>query len=298
MRSVVITGVSTGIGRGTAEVLLRKGFRVFGSLRKAEDARRAGEELGPGFVPLVFDITDEGAVREAAREVAEKLGDETLAGLINNAGVALPAPLIHQPIAEFRAQIEVNLIGPLIVTQAFVGLLGADRSRRGPPGLGGSRGGPPGRIVNISSIGGKIAGPFIGAYHASKFGLEGLSDSLRRELMLQGIDVIVVGPGGVRTAIWQKAGEADVSPYRDTDYGPSLEPFRNYMTETGRKGYSPERIGRVVWKALTVRRPRVRYGFSVVPRPIGAWLLPRLLPARALDRIIARSMGWTHIRKI
>ncbi len=210
MPSVVITGVSTGIGRGTAEVLIKKGFRVFGSLRKREDAEKARAELGPQFTPLIFDITNEGAVKEAARVVSDALGGETLEGLVNNAGVALPAPLVYQPIAEFREQIEVNLIGPLIVTQAFVGLLGKDRSRKGPPG----------RIVNVSSIGGKIAGPFIGAYHASKFGLEGLSDSLRRELMLFGIDVIVVGPGGVRTAIWQKAKETDLSAYAKTEYGP------------------------------------------------------------------------------
>jgi NAD(P)-dependent dehydrogenase (short-subunit alcohol dehydrogenase family) len=282
MRSVVVTGVSTGIGRGTAKVLVEKGFRVFGSVRKPSDAERVSSELGPGFHALLFDITDEQAVRRAASEVEALLEGEPLCGLVNNAGIASPGPLIYQPVREFQRQLEVNLVGPLIVTQAFVRLL-----RGGRAGASAS-----GRVVNIGSIGGKIAGPFIGAYHASKFGLEGLSDCLRRELFLHGIDVIVVGPGGVRTAIWEKAKEADMSAYEKTEYGPSLEPFRAYMMNTGLNGYTPEHLGRVVFKALTTRRPKARYGYSVVPHPLRAWVLPRILPARMLDRIIAGNMGW------
>jgi NAD(P)-dependent dehydrogenase (short-subunit alcohol dehydrogenase family) len=282
MKSVVVTGVSTGIGMGATKVLVEKGFRVYGSVRRQADADRLSSELGPRFRPLIFDITDEDAARRAASSVESMLEGEALAGLVNNAGVAMPAPLIYQPIGEFKHQLEVNLVGPLIVTQAFVRLLRGDRGK----------GSAPGRIVNISSIGGKIAGPFIGAYHASKFGLEGLSDCLRRELLLHGIDVIVIGPGGVRTAIWDKAKEADMSAYAATEYGPSLEPFRTYMMNTGLGGHSPEYLGRVIHKALTARHPKTRYGFSVVPHPLGAWVLPRILPARMLDRIIAGSMGW------
>jgi short-subunit dehydrogenase len=175
----------------------------------------------------------------------------------------------------------VNLIGPLIVTQAFVGLLGADHQRSGHPG----------RIINISSIGGKIAGPFLGAYHASKFGMEGFSDSLRIELMVHGIDVIVVGPGAVATSIWDKAEQVDISAYRNTEYTQAVEAYRTYMIEGGRKGYSPERLGEVVWRALTTPHPPVRYGYAVVPRPFFNWIIPRLLPKRRVSAVIANNLG-------
>jgi NAD(P)-dependent dehydrogenase (short-subunit alcohol dehydrogenase family) len=194
MKAVVITGVSNGIGWGTTRVLLREGYQVFGSVRHAADAERLAAAFGSNFVPLIFDVTDQEAIRHAAGQVRAALGGRTLHGLVNNAGIAEGGPLVHQPLAAFRAQIEVNLIGPLIVTQAFAPLLGVDRSLQGGAG----------RIVNISSVGGQFAGPFLGAYHASKFGLEGLSDTLRRELVPFGIDVVVIGPGSVATAIWDK----------------------------------------------------------------------------------------------
>src|ERR671922_263694 len=177
MKSVVVTGVSTGIGWGIVKVLLQKGFRVFGSVRKTQDAERLSEEFGENFVPLIFDVTDEAAVQAGARQVREQLKGETLFGLVNNAGIAVPAPLIHQDTDDFRHQLEVNLVSVLIVTKAFASLLGADRSLQGKSG----------RIVNISSVGGKNGGPFLGPYAASKHGLEGFSESLRRELMLYGI---------------------------------------------------------------------------------------------------------------
>jgi NAD(P)-dependent dehydrogenase (short-subunit alcohol dehydrogenase family) len=279
MLSVVVTGVSSGIGWGTAKVLVQQGFHVFGSVRKREDAERLSTEWGEAFTPLLFDITDEQAVKLAAAVVRDHLQGQTLFGLVNNAGVAVPAPLIYQPISEYRQQLEVNLIGPLIVTQAFVDLLGADHRRAGHPG----------RIVNISSVGGKIAGPFLGAYAASKFGLEGLSESLRRELMIHGIDVIVIGPGAVATAIWDKAEQVDASPYQDTEYISALETLRHAMIEGGRKGYPPEHLGEIVWQVLTTPHPRVRY--AVVPRPLSNWIIPRLLPKRRVDVLVANNLG-------
>lgn len=191
MRSVIVTGASTGIGWGCVKVLIASGIRVFGSVRKRIDADRLSKEFGTNFRPLIFDVTDAAAVAAGAKEVEAALGDETLFGLVNNAGIAVPGPLLYQEIDDFKHQITVNLVGQLIVTQAFAPLLGVDRSRRGAPG----------RIVMMSSVAGRNASPFVGAYSASKFALEGLSESLRRELMLFGIDVIIVAPGAVATPI-------------------------------------------------------------------------------------------------
>jgi NAD(P)-dependent dehydrogenase (short-subunit alcohol dehydrogenase family) len=278
-RSVVVTGASTGIGWATAKVLLGRGFEVFGSVRKQSDADRLAKHFGAGFIPLQMDVTDPAAVAEAAEQVGAALGQQRLAGLVNNAGVAVPGPLLHLPLAEFRRQLEVNLIAPLGVTQAFAPLLGTDRERQGLPG----------RIINISSVAGKIGGPFLGAYVASKHGLEGMSETLRRELMLYGIDVIVIGPGAVATSIWDKAESGDYGPYRTTDYGTILDRFAQYFITEGRKGLASEAVGEVVYQALTAARPRVRY--AVVPKSLQNWTLPRLLPRRMLDRMIGRQTG-------
>ena len=173
MQSVVVTGVSTGIGWGITKVLIERGSRVFGSIRKTQDAERLSKEFGERFIPLFFDVTEEAAVQAAAKQVREQLNGETLFGLVNNAGIATPGPLIHLPTDDFRHQLEVNLVSVLIVTKAFVPLLGSDRSLRGKPG----------RIINMSSVSGKIGYPFVGAYAASKHGLEGFSETLRRGLM-------------------------------------------------------------------------------------------------------------------
>lgn len=282
MQSVVVTGVSTGIGWGIAKVLIQQGFRVFGSVRKERDAERLIKEFGSDFVPLLFDITDEAGVQSAARQVRDQLKGETLFGLVNNAGIAVPAPLIHQPIEDFRKQMEVNLIGQLIVTQAFVPLLGSDHSLHGDPG----------RIINISSVGGKFGAPFLGAYAASKHALEGFSESLRRELMLYGIGVIIVGPGSVATPIWDKAESVDLSRYENTEYVEAARRVQKYMIEDGRKGYSPEKVGEVVLHALTTSRPRVRY--AVVPGSSISRVIQQLLPKRFVDGVIARNLGFNR----
>jgi len=218
-------------------------------------------------------------VKAAAAQVAERLGRNTLFGLVNNAGIAGGGPLLHQPIEEFRQTLETNLLGPFRVTQAFAPLLGADRARVGKPG----------RIIQISSVAGKLAFPFLGSYVASKFALEGMSESLRRELLLYGIDVIVVGPGTVRTPIFDKAQQMDLSPYMATEYGPILKGFVEYFLNEGKKGLPASRIGETVYKALTVRKPRVRY--AVVPQRLKNWTLPRALPKRMLDRMIGKQSG-------
>jgi len=284
MRSVVITGTSTGIGCATAKVLIANGFRVFGSVRKAADGERLSAELGPNFAPLIFDVTDRAAVAAAAARVRSALAGQTLAGLVNNAGVAVPGPLLELPIEEFRRQIDVNLTAVVMVTQAFAPLLGTDRTLHGGPG----------RIINISSVGGRTAVPFLGPYNASKFALEGLSESLRRELLLFGIDVIVVAPAAVKTAIWGKAKELDMTPYIDTPYGPALERLRAYMLGLGEKGLPAERLGQVVLEALTAKRPKVRY--AATPHPVQDWL-GQHLPKRLLDRLIGGQLGLLRTSK-
>jgi NAD(P)-dependent dehydrogenase (short-subunit alcohol dehydrogenase family) len=281
MQSIVVTGVSTGIGLETVKVLIRNGFRVFGSVRKTQDAERLKKGFGEAFIPLIFDITDEGSVQAAAHSVREKLNGETLFGLVNNAGIAVPAPLMHQPTEDFRHQIEVNLIGALIVTKAFLPVLGSDRSLRGNPG----------RIINISSTAGKKGNPFVGAYTASKHGLEGFSESLRRELMLYGIDVIIIAPGAVATPIWDKAEKADLSAYENTDYAEPARRVQEIMIRDGRNGLPAQKVGESILHALTTSRPRVRY--TVVPGNFltrAGRVIRMLLPKRLMDRIIARKL--------
>jgi NAD(P)-dependent dehydrogenase (short-subunit alcohol dehydrogenase family) len=283
MKSVVVTGASTGIGWGCVKVLTTKGFHVFGSARQEADAERLKAQFGDHFTPLLFDVTDAAAVNRAAKETAAALGNATLAGLVNNAGIAVAGPLLHLDIDELRHQLEVNVTGQLIVTQAFAPLLGADRSRNGDPG----------RIVMITSVGGRNANPFMGPYNASKFALEGLSESLRRELMIFGVDVIVVAPGAVATPIWDKAEQMDTSRYADTPYADALDKLKRYMLELGRKGFPPEKIGEAVHRALTAKRPKVRYIGTSDPLQN---LMVNTLPKRLVDRMIASRLGLARQR--
>ena len=278
MRSVVVTGVSTGIGWATAKLLLAKGFRVFGSVRKAADAQRLGNEFGVNFVPLSFDLTDEAPVLAAAREVRAALGGETLAGLVNNAGIAVAGPVLELAAGEFRRQMDVNVIGPVIATQAFGPLLGADTSLRGPKG----------RIVMVSSVAGKSGNPLTSAYAASKHAIEGLSESLRREMMLFGIDVTIVAPGAVKTPIWAKSVDVDISGYRNSPYFPALEKARAFTKHLSEIGLPPERIAETIANALTTAHPKVRY--QITPDPM-RHLMTAILPKRMVDKIIARRLG-------
>jgi NAD(P)-dependent dehydrogenase (short-subunit alcohol dehydrogenase family) len=278
MRSVVVTGASTGIGWATAKLLLQRGFRVFGSVRKAQDAERLRSEFGANFTPLLFDVTDEAAVRAAAGEVRAALNGETLAGLVNNAGIAVGGPALELAVDQFRRQFEVNVIGPIIATQAFAPLLGADPSLHGPKG----------RIVMISSVAGKSGNPMSSPYSASKHAIEGLSESLRRELMLFGIDVVIVAPGAVKTPIWGKSEEVDVSVYRNSPYFPALQKIRSFVQQLAESGLPAERIAEVIATALTSENPKTRY--QITPDPM-RHLLIAALPKRVGDKIIAKRLG-------
>ena len=281
-KDVVVTGVSTGIGWGTTKVLISKGFRVFGSVRKQSDGDRLQKEFGDGFVPLLMDITDADAVGEAARKVGSMTGDRNLVGLVNNAGVVVSGPLLYLRPSEYRRQLDVNMIAPLVVIQAFASLLGTDKKRQGPAG----------RIVNISSSGAKVAIPLLGTYSASKSGLEGMSDALRRELMLFGIDVVVIEPGTVNTAMYDKGEKEDLSEFKPTAYWEAVQKFQKFIvTEARTNGLSPERLGEAVHVALSTAKPKVRY--AVIPQRFKNWILPRLLPARMVDAQLAKMLGLT-----
>jgi NAD(P)-dependent dehydrogenase (short-subunit alcohol dehydrogenase family) len=278
MQSVVITGASTGIGWATAKLLLDREFRVFGSVRKLADADRLKREFGANFTPLLFDVTDEAAVLAAAREVRAALDGETLFGLVNNAGIAVAGPVLELAADEFRRQMEVNVIWPIVSTQAFGPLLGSDPSLKGPRG----------RIVMISSVAGKNGNPLAAAYAASKHAIEGLSESLRREMMLFGIDVIIVAPGPVKTPIWSKADEVDISGYKNSPFFPALERMRKFMQHLGAIGLPPEKIAERIADALTSASPKVRY--QIAPDPM-RHLMSAVLPKRMMDKIIAKRLG-------
>lgn len=279
MKSVVITGVSTGIGQGAARVLAQAGYRVFGSVRRQIDADRLKQELGEGFAPLIFDVTDTAAVNSAAEEVRAALGGEPLFGLVNNAGVAVAGPLLDLPLDELRRQMEVNLVGVVAMLQAFAPLLWQGVTRPAKPG----------RIINITSVGGKTGLPFLAPYAASKFALEGLTESLRREMMLFDVPVIAIAPGMVATEMTTKGAETDLTAYDGTAYGPALAKLRAFMTPDAARGaLKPERLGRAILDALTTPRPRARY--TVASNPLQTFLI-EALPKRFTDGMIAAQLG-------
>jgi NAD(P)-dependent dehydrogenase (short-subunit alcohol dehydrogenase family) len=279
MHSVVITGVSSGIGYETAKLALEQGAQVFGSVRRRDDAERLAAAFGERFTPLLFDVRDERAVKAETQRVREDLKGKTLSGLVNNAGTALPGPALLQPVEDFRTQIETNLTAAFIVTQAFAPLLGADRSLAGGAG----------RIVNVSSIAGKVGQPFASGYVASKHGLEGFSDSIRRELRLFDIDVVIVAPAEVRTPIWSKI-EPQIGRFAGTPYGDAFDKALRTMVKTGREnGLEPRRVAETIWRALTVPRPKPRY--APAQHPVLEQGLVRILPRRVMDWALGRYLG-------
>lgn len=285
MPACLVTGVSTGIGEAVAGDLVRRGWRVFGTVRRMDDAERLGNQLGERFTPLIADVTDAESLARAASALAGALAGEPLAGLVCNAGISLPGPLLHQPLEELDRQWRVNVLGQVATVQAFGPLLGAQEGFAGRPG----------RIVMMSSVSGRIAWPFVGGYAATKHALEAAAHALRRELMPFGVDVVIVGPGPVATPIWEKsAAGVDRARYRPTVYGPLIERFEREVLARARQALPASAVAEVVHTALTAARPKVRY--AVTPSPLTTWLLPLLLPARWLDRIAARALGLVRRR--
>ncbi len=277
--NIVVTGVSSGIGWAMAHRFVRAGYRVFGSVRTEADGQRLSSGLGSGLVPLIMDVTDVESIGSAVHQVEKHLEGGGLDLLINNAGIVVPGPTALLSIDDYRKQFEVNLFGVIATTQAFLPLLGAGRS--GPT--------PPGRIFNISSASGQLAAPFMGPYCASKHALEAFSHSLRRELLIYGIDVIIIGPGMIKTPIWDKA--SSIKPaFERSDYGEIIRRFRDGRLKASERGMEAETFADRLFQIAQIKRPRARY--AVTNRWFTHWIIPRyLLSHRMFDRVIRRMFG-------
>jgi NAD(P)-dependent dehydrogenase (short-subunit alcohol dehydrogenase family) len=277
--AIVVTGASSGIGEACALRLDGLGFQVFAGVRKEKDGKALKAKASGRLTPIILDVTDDAAIEKAAGSVGEAVGNAGLRGLVNNAGIAVPGPLEFLPLEEMRKQLEVNVIGQIAVTQAFLPLI-----RMGH-----------GRIVNIGSVGGKIAGPLTGSYHASKFAMEALTDSLRQELRPWEIHVSIVEPGAIDTRIWEKgqaAGdelEAKLPPRARDLYDGAIVAVRKAAEKSAQAGIPPDEVAKSVTHALLSKSPRTRY---IVGREARiATTIARFVPDRMKDWLIAQQMG-------
>ena len=278
-RSVVITGASTGIGEACALRLDTMGWRVFAGVRKEADAQRLKAEASERLMPLILDVTEQPQIDAAARTVADAVGEAALGGLVNNAGIVIGGPLEFVPVEDLRRQLEVNTIGQIAVIQAFLPLL---RKARG-------------RIINMTSIGGRFTTPFLGPYAASKHALEALSDALRQELRPWKIHVAVVEPGNIATPLWEKGlRDADEMEQKAPEeaimlYGKSIGAVRDATRKFAASAIPADRVARAVAHALTSGRPRTRYIVGLDATMVR--LLDDLLPDRVMDAVAARFLG-------
>jgi len=277
--AVLVTGASTGIGEACAMHLDRLGFRVFAGVRKTEDGDRLRAAASARLTPIIIDVTDAASITQAATEIEALTGDHGLAGLVNNAGIAVAGPLEFIDLDRVRWQFEVNYFGQIAVTQAMLPLL-----RRAH-----------GRVVNMSSMAGKVAPPFYGPYTSSKHALEAFSDSLRNELAPWGLHVAIIEPGAIDTPIWNKGLDlaretiAALPPAGRDLYAAQIESGLESVESAGARGIPVDTVARAVVHALTAKRPKTRY---VVGRDARLSILAkRLLPDRLTDLFIRRSMG-------
>ncbi len=264
--AVLVTGASSGIGKAIALTLLQSGFRVFGTVRRAED----GRYLPPaGGTPLLLDVTQAASISRAVKTLDRFLGKAGLFALINNAGISICAPWELVASEDFRAQLEVNLVGVAAVTRALL------------PRLRQSRG----RIIMISSTSGRLAVPLTGPYSCSKFALEALTDSLRRELLRDGIQVTSVQPGPTDTPIFAKSHNWAKNKYPRAFRGPAFGLFSTLAPTLGQQGQTPEDVARAVKRILLARRPPLR---TVVARNRWFFYFLPWVPTRWLDRILSK----------
>jgi len=277
MRTALVTGSSTGIGRATALALDGRGWQVFAGVRREEDVAMLAASASDRLVPLILDVTSPEQIAAAVERVAAE-SEDGLHGLVNNAGIAVPGPLETLPLDEFRRQLEVGLVAYVAMTQAFL------------PQIRGAGG----RVVFLSSIGGRIPFPLNGAYHAAKFGTEAIGDVFRQELARWRIRVSIIEPGSIDTPIWSRGEEnADQvlarSPQTEQLYGKAVERFREVVRQTAERGIPPERVAKAIVHALESKRPRSRYLVGLDAK-VQARLVP-LIPTPVLDRVVGRHLG-------
>lgn len=273
MKTILITGASSGIGQACALWLEARGFRVFAGVRKEADGEALQAQSKGNVRPVLLDVVDKDSIAQASARVSGQANE--LDGLVNNAGVAVAGPLEFLPLEELRRQLEINVVGQIAVTQAFLPLLRPAQ----------------GRIVMMSSISGRVAAPMMGPYSASKFALEALSDALRRELRPWGLEVSVIEPGNIQTPIWSKGvnwGQQmrDNLPEAARQlYGRAIDAIIGYIRTQDGSGLSPDEVAKVVEHALSAPVPRTRYVVGQDAKV--AALMTRLLPDRWVDRFIA-----------
>lgn len=279
MKCIIVTGVSSGIGFALANRFCQLGFRVFGSVRNPSDAEKLSSEFGNNFVPLLMDVTKPGTILHQAEAVRERMdpGDSVIA-LINNAGIATGGPLLYFDPVELRQQLEVNLIGLHQVTLIFFPILQDYRPQNNT-----------GRIINISSVAGRRVLPFMGPYSASKFALEAYSDALRMELIPHNMDVVLVEPGPVQSAIWTKKPDSEENPYVGTEYESALHRFNKLLVKKSKTAMPASEIVELVEKIINVKKPKSRY--LITKNPFKNYYLMKFLPARLVDKFITKAFG-------
>jgi NAD(P)-dependent dehydrogenase (short-subunit alcohol dehydrogenase family) len=276
--NILITGASSGIGKYCAAKFLEEDYRVFGTMRSPEDAEKLEQELGSSFQSVLLDVTSSFSIAEAFRKVSRILGGEGLDLLINNAGVAISAPTTIIGLDEYRYQFEVNLFGVIAVTKAFLPMLGADITQKISPG----------KIFNISSVSGKLVYPFLGPYCSSKFALEGYSHALRRELLLYDIKVVIIAPGPIKTAIWEKSTRLS-EEILASDYGLMAERLSKMVLKRSESAMPAEKFAEKLYNIFLKKNPAVRY--TITHNRLTRWIIPRyFISDRLLDRIIKKML--------
>ena len=276
---IMVTGVSSGIGQGTLSYFVKKGFHVYGSVRSSKDANKLKKIYKENFTPLIFDVTKEAQMKKAASIVKKDLKSSNLLALVNNAGVAISGPLLMQNIKDFEKQIDINLNGAFRVLKFFAPLCGAEKDNNSKKGV----------IFNISSISGKIGMPGVGAYTASKFGLEGLSHSLRRELISYGVDVVIIGPGPIKSKIFDKIDKKFLDSLKKTDYAKAAKVIPKRMKNAKKIAFPAEEVGKLIFNALHDPNRKTRY--TITPNKLMYWTLPMFISDRMLDRMIGKRSG-------